>query len=394
MPAICYQTVFHKNKNCILIQFKHNTEWNKRIAKVQGAKWSKTLHGWTIPDTTENRIKCSISSALNPNSTSTAKAHTIIFNKAMHEKQTTKLPATQLCAARLQTTKTVLCFISETNKIELQNFLNKLYLKSYSAKTITTYRNEFAQLLYIIGNTPAQNLTRQQLQRYILYCVNKGLSEHTIHSRINALKFYYEQVLHNSKMFFEIPRPKRPQQLPKVLNKEEIAAIIKAIQNVKHKTIIMLAYGCGLRVSEIIKLTINDIDGRRRLMMIREGKGKKDRVISLSPALLVMLREYYREYKPVTFLFEGIIPGSSYSISSLEQIIYKAKEKAGITKNGSMHMLRHSFATHLLDKGTDVVLIQKLLGHNDIKTTLRYLHVSNKDLLNVLSPIEDIKDIL
>ena len=200
---------------------------------------------------------------------------------------------------------------------------------------------------------------------------------------MNALKFYYEQVLYKEKMLFDIPRPKKPMQLPKVLSKEEIAAIIRAIKNTKHKTMIMLAYGCGLRVSEITALHVQDVDGHRRLLMIRRGKGKKDRVISLGPALLVMLREYYRQYRPCKYLFEGATAGMPYSIRSLEAIIHAAKQKAGITKNGSMHMLRHSFATHLLDRGTDVVMIQKLLGHNDIKTTLRYLHVTNKDLLNI-----------
>jgi integrase/recombinase XerD len=188
--------------------------------------------------------------------------------------------------------------------------------------------------------------------------------------------------------------PKKPKQLPAVLNKEEIASNLNVIKNIKHKTMLMLGYGCGLRVSEITNLTINDIDGKMRLLFIKKAKGKKDRVISLSPALLIIPREYYKQYKPSTFLFEGAAAEAEYSVRSLETIIQTAKEKAGIRKAGSKHMLRHSFATYLLDKGTDVVLIQKLLGHNDIKTTLRYLHVINKDLLNILSPIEDIQVLL
>ncbi|MBK8310431.1 MAG: tyrosine-type recombinase/integrase [Chitinophagaceae bacterium] len=127
---------------------------------------------------------------------------------------------------------------------------------------------------------------------------------------------------------------------------------------------------------------------------MKRGKGKKDRVVSLSPVMIVMIREYKKEYAPEKYLFEGQKKNSPYSIRSLESIIKTAKQKAGISKSGSMHMLRHSFATHLIEKGTDVVFIQKLLGHNDIKTTLRYLHVSNKDMLNILSPLEDIKDFL
>lgn len=196
------------------------------------------------------------------------------------------------------------------------------------------------------------------------------------------------------KMFFNLPRPKKPFQLPKVLNKEEVAALIRAITNVKHKTMIMLGYGCGLRVSEITNIEVADIDGKRRLLMIKRAKGKKDRCVSLSPALIVMLREYYRLYKPTKYLFEGAKPLCRYSIRSLESVMQSAKEKSGIQKGGSMHMLRHSFATHLLDKGTDVVMIQKLLGHNDIKTTLKYLHVTNKDLINIISPLEDIKNLI
>jgi site-specific recombinase XerD len=141
-------------------------------------------------------------------------------------------------------------------------------------------------------------------------------------------------------------------------------------------------------------LETKDLDEDRRLLQILRAKGKKDRIVSLSPVMLVMLREYQSKYKPEKYLFEGQYKGTAYSSRSLELIIKAAKDKAGIKKNGSMHMLRHSFATHLLEKGTDVVFIQKLLGHNDLKTTLRYLHVTNKDLVNILSPIEDIKDFL
>jgi site-specific recombinase XerD len=350
------------------------------MKQVAGARWSQTLKSWHIPDTENNRVKCRLPL---PDVLSSAQTE--------NSKQNILLVPPQ---ARTTSSKAALLFVGANNIDEMAKFLRHLQLKAYSAHTIRTYRNEFAQLLQLLGNIPVESLSPVQLQRYFTYCYNKGSSENTLHSRINAIKYYYEEVLHREKMFIDIPRPKRPLQLPKVLSKEEIAAIIMAIKNTKHKTMIMLAYGCGLRVSEVTSLKITDVDGQRRLLIIRRGKGKKDRVISLSPALLIMLREYYKQYKPKKFLFEGIQPSTPYSIRSLEAIITHAKEKAGIKKSGSMHMLRHSFATHLLDKGTDVVMIQKLLGHNDIKTTLRYLHVTNKDLLNILSPIEDIKHLI
>ena len=155
---------------------------------------------------------------------------------------------------------------------------------------------------------------------------------------------------------------------------------------------LMLAYSAGLRVSEIVSLKTYQIDSKRMTILIRQAKGKKDRMASLSPVLLVMLREYALQYKPDRkgYLFEGSIKGRHYSTRSVQEVIQAAKNKAGIIKPGSIHVLRHSFATHLIDRGTDVSMIQKLLGHNDIKTTLRYLHTSNKDLLKIISPLDDL----
>ncbi len=285
--------------------------------------------------------------------------------------------------------------IAPVNAHVLPAMEQQLKLKGYSRATIKTYINEVGIFLKTIKNHAADDFTVERIKDYLLYCSQKlGLTENTLHSRINALKFYYEQVLKREQFFWDIPRPKKGMQLPKVLSKEEMIRLIKAIENIKHKTMIMLGYACGLRVSEITALEIKDIDEDRRMLFICRAKGKKDRVVSLSPAMIIMLREYKSKYKPTKYLFEGQQQGGRYSTRSLEAIIKVAKDKAGIKKAGSMHMLRHSFATHLLDKGTDVVFIQKILGHNDIKTTLRYLHVTNKDMINILSPIEDIKDFL
>ena len=213
-----------------------------------------------------------------------------------------------------------------------------------------------------------------------------------MHSRINALKFYYEQVLKRDKFYWDIPRPKRQLQVPRFFNQEDISAIIKAAGNIKHKTMLMLAYAAGLRVSEVVVIRATDIDSKRMSILIRQGKGKKDRIVGLSPVLLVMLREYWKQVKPEKsgYLFPGQHAGEPYSTRSLQLVLAATKKKAGVLKPGSIHALRHSFATHLLDKGTDVTLIMKLLGHNDIKTTLRYLHVTNRDMLQIISPLDDL----
>jgi site-specific recombinase XerD len=207
------------------------------------------------------------------------------------------------------------------------------------------------------------------------------------------VKFYFEQVLGREKFFWEIPRPRKQTQLPKLFNQDEIAAIIKATGHIKHKVMLMLAYAAGLRVSEVATVKVEDIDSKRMCILIRQAKGKKDRIVTLSPVLLIMLREYWKTGKCCRhgFLFPGQYKGEPYSTRSIQIVLALAKKKAGIMKPGSVHALRHSFATHLLDKGTDVTMIQKLLGHNDIKTTLRYLHVTNRDMLQVMSPLDDLK---
>ncbi|MBT9483041.1 tyrosine-type recombinase/integrase [Sediminibacterium sp.] len=227
----------------------------------------------------------------------------------------------------------------------------------------------------------------------MVFCFEKlKLSENTLHSRINALKFYYEQVLRRDRFFWEIPRPKKPLQLPKLLNEEELRRLFNALTNKKHKAMLFTAYSAGLRVSEIVKLKLKDIDIERMQIFIENAKGKKDRYVNLSPVLLDILRAYFKQYspKPKVYLFESEQTGDAYPIRTVQQIFSNAKRDAGIVKEVGIHSLRHSFATHLLDKGTDIKYIKDLLGHFDIRTTERYLHVSKKQLVNIASPLDDL----
>lgn len=388
-------------EECIGIYFQWDTAIQGILSKVVGAKWSKTKRCWWIPLTRERH-----QDLVNALKEEVEFDQELLFQYLQQKKAIAagvgKFPLTVKQVLQKDeiikvqdTIRYDRSKIHDINAHVLPAMLEQLKLKAYSQSTIRTYLGEMSQLLHILKNIPADELTVEHLRRYLYYCIEKlKLSENTIHSRINALKFYYEKVLKKEKFFFDIPRPKKHFQLPQVLSKEEIAGILRAIKNVKHKTMIMLGYSCGLRVSEITAIKVSDLDEHRRLIFIRKAKGKKDRVVSLSPVMLVMLREYLAEYRPEGYFFEGQRNGMQYSVRSLEAIIHEAKKKAGVRKMGSMHMLRHSFATHLLDKGTDVVFIQKLLGHNNIKTTLRYLHVTNKDILTILSPIEDIRDLL
>jgi integrase/recombinase XerD len=343
----------HRKQNVILIRFDYNTQIIERVKKLDGARWSQTHRAWYVPDVSEYRQRFGLE--INPNS------------------------------------KDALKGIHDQNQIALEQYISTLQLKAYSQSTIKTYRNEFAQYLYALQNHPADQIEAQQIRSYLLYCINHlKLSEATIHSRINALKFYYEQVLHREKLFLEIPRPKKHAQLPKIIAPKDIKKLFDQTTNLKHNTMLKLCYGMGLRVSEITNLKIKDIDSSSMQVMIVRGKGKKDRYANLPESILHQLRQYFIEYQPKIYLFEGQY-GGQYSIRSAQQVFKNALHRAKINKEVGIHSLRHSFATHLLDNGTDIRFIQELLGHKDIRTTLLYTHVSDTTLKKIISPLDTIK---
>jgi site-specific recombinase XerD len=205
---------------------------------------------------------------------------------------------------------------------------------------------------------------------------------------MNALKFYYEQVLHRERFFFDIPRPKKRIQLPKVISEEKILMGIEKLKNLKHRVLIMAAYSAGLRVSEVVNLKITDIQSDRMQILIRQSKGKKDRMVPLSKALLEALRIYFKQYKPIDWLFEGQFPGTSISTRTAQAVFNQVYKSLGLPKGITFHSLRHSYATHLVENGIDVTFVQHLLGHNDVRTTLRYTHVSQKKINNIESPLD------
>jgi site-specific recombinase XerD len=269
----------------------------------------------------------------------------------------------------------------------------RLRLRAYSDSTIRTYLNEMSQLLKALGNIPADELTSEHLKRYLVYCNEKlRLKENTLHSRINSLKFYYEQVLGRDRFFWEIPRPKKRLQLPKVFNEKELERIFAAVTNLKHKALLFTAYSAGLRVSEVVNLKLADIDSGRMQIRVENSKGKKDRYVGLSLLLLDVLRAYIKKNRPrpLTYLFEGEQAGEPYTSRSAQLVFQRAKNRAGIRKEVSFHALRHSFATHLLEKGVDIRYIKDLLGHFSIKTTERYLHVRKEQLITIVNPLDEL----
>jgi site-specific recombinase XerD len=345
----------HRNKNVIFVHFERNQLLQNELReKFPSAQWSASKRCWYLPDV-----------------------------KAIR-KEIGMQPRTEMG-------KTVIGKIHPVNLSALRRLHETLLLKAYSPNTIRTYCVEFAQLLYLLRDKPVETLTPERLRSYLLYCVTTlKLSENIIHSRMNAVKFYFEQVLHRDKFFFEeIPRPQKQSFLPKVFSKKDVAKMFSKVSNPKHLLMLKLCYGMGLRVSEIVNLKITNIDSSRMLVHIESAKGKKDRYVTLPSSILDDLRTYYRTCHPKIYLFEGQY-GGHYAVRSVQAVFKNAMLKAKINKSVGIHGLRHSYATHLLEAGTDMVFIQKLLGHKDIKTTQIYAKVSNRQLGNIKSPLDDL----
>lgn len=400
MLTVTLKPLYHRGQECIGIYFENSAKLNGAVRKGAGAKWSQTNKCWFLPLSKENYNKIFFSLK-----GTAAIEQTALYDYLADKKKSSpdKLQAvkkpeeTQQKVPAQWVNKRAIVYkkekISPVNAHVLPKMEEYLKLKSYSSSTLRTYLQEITHLLIMLKNIPADELKPEHLKRYLVYCNEKLLlKENTLHSRINALKFYYEQVLHREKFFWEIPRPKKQLILPKVLAEDEVARLFNALSNLKHKAMLFTAYSAGLRVSEISALKLNHIDSGRMQIRIENAKGKKDRYVNLSPVLLDILRAYFRNYKPKpkVYLFESEQTGEAYPTRTIQRIFYLAKEKARISKNVGIHSLRHSFATHMLEKGIDIRYIKDLLGHFSIKTTERYLHVTKEKLINIISPLDDL----
>jgi site-specific recombinase XerD len=269
-------------------------------------------------------------------------------------------------------------------------YIQKLEVMRYSKSTMKHYVLCLGEFIayFEYKNQKIDNLTSADILMYMNYRVNvDGISESYQNQLINAVKFYYEKVLGHDRERYVIDRPRSTYKLPTVFSEEEVAEILKQVRNKKHYAMLVTIYSAGLRVSELINLKVNDIDSKLNVIWIRAAKGKKDRSTLLSERTLHILRAYYKAYRPKHYLFEGM-DGKPYSARSIQNILKKAMQEAGIKKKGSVHTLRHSFATHLLENGVDLRYIQFLLGHVSPKTTEIYTHVSTKKLSKITSPFD------
>jgi integrase/recombinase XerD len=277
---------------------------------------------------------------------------------------------------------------TQQNLFSFKNYMN---YRRYSQNTIKTYSDALDVFFRFFQNKTIESLTKEDLIQFNTeYILKKNLSSSYQNQVINAIKLFYRNRFNRSMEVDYIQRPRREKRLPNVLSKNEVKTILEAPTNIKHRAMLSLIYACGLRRSELLNLTLKDILSDRNLLFIQQSKGKKDRVVPIGNKLIEMLRDYYKAFKPKTWLFEGQFPNTKYSEKSLENVLKQSLTKAKITKKVSLHWLRHSYATHLLESGTDLRYIQELLGHSSSRTTEIYTHVSTKNLQQIRSPFDDL----
>lgn len=332
----------------IAVIFEKNADLIARIKTIAGSRWSQSLRLWHLPDTEENRLR---------------------FKLPPHSQS-----------------------IPNEEGIEaIEKFKQWLLSKRYSDSTIKTYSEALKSFLVFYREKPITEITNEDVILYNNeYILKNNLSASYQNQIVNAIKLYFQTIRDTKMVVNKIHRPKRSKVLPNVLSKEEVKAILEAHSNIKHKMMLSLIYSCGLRCGELLALKPVHIDSKRNIVLLKNSKGKKDRMVPLSPKILEMLRAYYSIFKPTNYLFEGLISGEPYSEKSLQSVLKQALKKVKITKPVTLHWLRHSYATHLLESGTDLRYIQELLGHNSSKTTEIYTHVSTKSIQQIKSPFDDL----
>jgi len=354
----------HRGNTQIGIHFTYNFDAKEYIKKCDGVRWSATHTCFYVP--------YSASSFSNLSAHLKAKNWDIDTTKVDQFRR--KIAADKL-------------YIKKYQEI-VNKFGDWMAQKRYSDSTISTYTSAVKIFLRHYENKNLDEITEKDIIRFNQeYILANGFSATFQNQLISALKLFY-RIYQNKHLDLEnLERPKKSKYLPQILSIEEVENILNATSNLKHKVLLSIIYSAGLRIGEALNLRLSDIDSQRMLIHIRNAKGKKDRYVPLSKGLLPYLRDYYTVYKPKEYLFSGQ-KGGAYSQVSARQLYRRLVEKCGISKRVTLHTLRHSYATHLLESGTDIRYIQELLGHNSPKTTMIYTHVSSKNLQNIKSPFD------
>ena len=378
IPCIKLSIQEHEGKERLFAAFPYIKELILIVKEIPGARWSRSKKQWHF------NLNRQVVELLKQKVSPFATIDISQLNKQWNELREKK------DKVRLNTPVIKQPQVMDTHSLALQSYIELLRLKNYSPNTIKTYKSLFITYLNNFPNYKPDTITKFQIMDFMVRQRNKsGWSSTQQNQLINAIKFFYEKLLKHPPEMYDLPRAKKEFKLPTVFSEQELKRIILVTENLKHRSMLCLAYSAGLRISEIVNLKMQDIDSERMVITTRQAKGRKDRQVMLSHALLDLLSVYYTEEKnkPKIYLFEGQY-GGQYSKRSIEHIMEHAKRKAGIRKKGNIHAMRHSFATHLMEGGTDLLTIKELLGHTSLKTTAIYTHVSNKHIAKVQSPLD------
>ena len=353
------------------VRVSFNESTNRRLKTIPGYRWEGDMQCWSFPRTRDTLELVLAVFRTDWRTLDREVAEAFGFTKPPNVTQP-EVPTTPVRA-----------------KTTLRVFEDELRIRNYSPKTIKSYGNSLRTFIQFVAPTHPRDLSNQNIRSQLSRMLESGRwSAPSISQLINALRFLYVELYHRPLEIGEIPRPKREKKLPVVLSQEEVVRIFDSVDNPKHKTLLMLIYSAGLRVGESVRLELRDIDPGRKLIHLRGAKGKKDRYTLLSDVMMRQLDEYQKVYHPEGVLFRGAEGKTHLSERSAEKVFAQALASAGIQKRATVHTLRHSFATHLLEAGTDLRFIQELLGHSSSKTTEIYTHVSKKSLENIQSPFD------
>ena len=345
----------------LLVRLAYSPDRVARIKSLAGRRWDPAIRCWRVPraNGTPDSLRLLF------------EGERVQFSQELvQEQETGQEPEREKC---------------------LLAMAQELRLRGYGAKTRKTYLGHINRFLRHYCKAP-ESLGEREIRAYVHETLEKGFTHSYVNQLVSALSFLYCRVLKNPQPIDNLPRPKRERKLPTVLSLHEVHRLAGAVKDRKHRAILLLTYSGGLRLGEVVRLKIKDIDTDRNLIHVRQAKGRKDRYTLLSKRAFEALSAYIKLYQPRAWLFPGARPGRHLSERSVQKIFEKTYAKTGILKQASVHTLRHSFATHLLESGVDIRYIQELLGHASAKTTQIYTHVSQREIRQITSPLDTILD--
>ena len=361
-------------KNYYFVRFKFDREIYKRFRELDGCHWDKQEHCWVVDRSFLDQQELE------------EHFNDLAEIRIIHE----RLESVEYRKERLKPIDFLQPLAPEFEDA-IKAFSSYLRSMRYSPRTIDVYCDSLKTFIRFLQPEDLKEVSEQDLIRFNNdYILAHEFSASYQNQVVNAVKLFYGAIFHHKMDLDLVHRPRREKLLPNVLSKEEVKKILESTRNMKHRAMLSLIYACGLRRSELLHLRPVDVDSKRKVLIIRQAKGKKDRIVPISEKIILLLRDYYKAYRPKKWLFEGQFGEEQYSATSLQKVLKQSVNQAKINKPVTLHWLRHSYATHLLESGTDLRYIQEILGHKSSKTTEIYTHVSTQAIQKIRSPFDDL----